>query len=59
MIGGIPASVNYGGSVPGLIAGVQEINVQVPNDVPPNLASPIALQVGTVSTPSSVTVAIR
>ena len=57
-IGGISAEVTYAGAAPGLIAGVVQVNLRVPDGVAPNLAAPISLTIGQAVTPS-VTVAIR
>ena len=58
-VGGVPATVTYAGAAPGLIAGVVQINVQIPLDIPPNAAASIVLSVGAVSTPAGVTLAIQ
>lgn len=58
-IGGREAVVHYAGAAPGLVAGVLQINAQVPDDVPPGSAVPIVIQVGDRRSPNGVTVAIR
>ena len=58
-IGGLPATVSYAGSAPGLIAGVTQINVQVPEGLTPNPNAPLLLTVGAVTTPPGVTVSVR
>lgn len=58
-IGGIPAEVLYAGAAPGLIAGVVQINVQIPQNAPSSPAAPVSLGVGSAVTPAGVTVAIR
>ncbi|HUB82479.1 MAG TPA: cohesin domain-containing protein [Bryobacteraceae bacterium] len=58
-IGGLPAVVSYAGSAPGLIAGLTQVNVQVPPGLPANPAAPLFLTVGSVTTPPGVTVSIR
>jgi uncharacterized protein (TIGR03437 family) len=57
-IAGAAAEVTYAGAAPGLIAGVVQVNVRVPDGVAPNLAAPILLTIGQAVMPS-VTVAIR
>lgn len=57
-VGGVPAKVTYAGSAPGLMAGVTQINVQVPEGLPSNPYTPIVLSIGSHSTPLGVTVAI-
>jgi uncharacterized protein (TIGR03437 family) len=58
-IGRLPAQVVYAGSAPGLVAGVMQINVLVPNDLPPNPETPISLTVGSVTTPPGITFAVQ
>jgi trimeric autotransporter adhesin len=50
-IGGIPAVVEYAGGAPGQIAGLMQINVQIPSGVKPGGYVPVVLQVGAASTP--------
>jgi uncharacterized protein (TIGR03437 family) len=57
-IGGQEAQVLYAGSAPDLIAGVLQVNAQIP----PNTAHgiiPIILTVGYASSPSNVTIAVQ
>ena len=49
-IGGVPAEVLYAGAAPGLIAGVVQINVRVPDGPSANLAAPILLRMGSFTT---------
>jgi uncharacterized protein (TIGR03437 family) len=58
-IGGVPAEVSYAGAAPGLIAGVVQINVRIPEGLPPNPAAPISLSAGPYTTAVGVTVSIR
>ena len=57
-IDGVSAEVTYAGAALGLVAGVMQINVRVPEGLTPNLAAPVSLTVGQAVTPV-VTVAIR
>jgi len=57
-IDGVSAEVTYAGAAPGLVAGVVQINVRVPEGLTPNLAAPVSLTVGRAVTPV-VTLAIR
>jgi uncharacterized protein (TIGR03437 family) len=52
------AEVTYAGAAPGLVAGVVQVNLRIPDGVAPNLATPVSLTIGQVTTPN-VTVAIR
>jgi uncharacterized protein (TIGR03437 family) len=58
-IAGAPAAVAYAGAAPGLVAGVIQINVQIPADISPNLAAGVLLRIGSAATPDGVTLAIR
>jgi uncharacterized protein (TIGR03437 family) len=58
-ISGVPAVVQYAGSAPGLVAGAAQINVLIPTTIQSNLAAPVVLTVGSASTPTGITVAIR
>jgi astacin len=57
-IGGVDAPVHYAGAAPGLVAGVMQINVQVPDSIVTGPAVPIQLVVGTATSPSGVTIAV-
>ncbi len=57
-VGGQPATVQYAGGAPGLVAGVMQINVQIPSGVTPGSAVPVVVQVGTVTSQSGVTIAV-
>lgn len=57
-IGGEDAQVNYAGAAVSFVAGVLQVNVQIPQDAPSgNL--PVVLQVGNASSQPGVTVAIE
>lgn len=58
-IGGLPAAVQYAGAAPELVAGVMQVNAVVPERAPSGSAVPVVLTVGGVSSPATVTVAIR
>ncbi|MEO7651703.1 MAG: hypothetical protein ABIZ80_14655, partial [Bryobacteraceae bacterium] len=58
-IGGRTAQVLYAGAAPGLVAGVIQVNVLVPNDAPPGNAIPLVITIGTAPSQPGVTVAIR
>ena len=56
-VGGIPATVQFAGGAKGLVAGVMQINVQVPAGLTAGAAEVIFSQ-GGVSSPSGVTIAV-
>lgn len=58
-IAGMTAQVTYAGAAPGLIAGVMQINVQVPPGVSPDPAAPVSIVVGGVAVAAGVTIAIQ
>ncbi|HXR75331.1 MAG TPA: IPT/TIG domain-containing protein [Bryobacteraceae bacterium] len=53
-VGGIPATVQYAGSAPGQVAGLMQVNVQIPSGVRPGGYVAIVLQVGGSSSASRV-----
>lgn len=57
-IGGLAAAVRFAGAAPGF-SGLLQINVQVPMNVAPGNAVPVELQIGGVSSPAGITVAIN
>jgi len=58
-IGGIDAAVHYAGAAPGLVAGVIQINAQVPGNVASGSAVPIEIRVGSNPSRSPITLAIQ
>jgi uncharacterized protein (TIGR03437 family) len=58
-IGGQPAKVLYQGAAPGLVAGVTQINVQVPLNITPGEAVPVTLSVGGIAAQNTVTLAVQ
>lgn len=58
-IGGVPATVQYAGGAPGQVAGLMQVNVQIPSGVQPGGYVPVVLQVGNASTiPGAVWIAV-
>jgi len=57
-IGGLPAEVLYAGAAPGLVAGVLQVNLKIPEALAPGLAVPVVLTVGNVKSPE-VTLAVE
>ena len=58
MIGGQPASVLYAGAAPGEVAGLMQLNVQVPDKITPGSAVDIRVTIGLQSTQQGVTIAV-
>ena len=48
----------YAGAAPGLVAGVFQINVRIPEGVEPG-PQPVVVQIGTASSSPEVTVAVQ
>jgi uncharacterized protein (TIGR03437 family) len=57
-IGGQNANVNFAGGAPGAVAGVIQVNVQIPAGVTAGSAVPVVVQVGTSNSQPNVTLAI-
>jgi trimeric autotransporter adhesin len=57
-IGGLPANVNYAGGAPGAVAGVLQVNAQIPAGVTAGGAVPVVVQVGTSNSQPGVTLAV-
>jgi uncharacterized protein (TIGR03437 family) len=59
-IGGVPATIQYSGAAPGLVAGAIQVNAYVPQGAPSGTAVPIVLSVGGYPSPADfVTIAIQ
>jgi len=58
-IGGVNAQVQYAGGVPGLVAGVLQVNVQIPPGITPGNTVPIILNIGAQTSQTNVTLAVR
>jgi uncharacterized protein (TIGR03437 family) len=58
-VGGLAAQVQYAGVAPGIVVGVLQINVVVPQDVSPGSAVPIDITIGGVTSKAGVTVAVK
>ena len=56
-IGGLPAVVNYAGAAPTLVAGVLQLNVEIPAGFAAGNAIPVVLRIGGVDSPV-VTIAV-
>ena len=58
-IGGQPAPVQYAGGAPGEVAGLMQVNVQIPVGIQTGNAVPVVLSVGNVPSQVGVTIAVR
>jgi uncharacterized protein (TIGR03437 family) len=57
-VGGIPAAIQFKGGVQGQVAGLMQINVQIPTGVRPGGFVPIVLKVGDASSGDGVWIAV-
>jgi uncharacterized protein (TIGR03437 family) len=58
-IGGMPAEVLYAGAAPGLVAGVMQVNVRVPEGLAGTGAVPVQVTVGGAVSRTGVTLAVK
>ena len=58
-IGGLPAEVLYAGAAPGLVGGVLQVNVKLPEGMASGTAVPVLLTIGDATSPAGVTLAVQ
>jgi uncharacterized protein (TIGR03437 family) len=58
-IGGLPAKVDYSGGTPQSVAGLTQINAEVPSGVKPGSSVPVVVQIGTAKSQAGITMAVR
>ena len=58
-IGGIDARVTYAGGVPGAVAGLTQINAEVPAGVTPVAAVPVIVKIGNYTSSTGVTMSVK
>jgi uncharacterized protein (TIGR03437 family) len=58
-IEGIAAEILYAGAAPGLVAGVVQINVRVPQTAAPGDSVPVSITAGTALSPAGVVMAVQ
>jgi uncharacterized protein (TIGR03437 family) len=58
-VNGQSATVLYAGGAPGLVAGVLQVNFQLPDGTPGGPAIPVTLQVGRFASKQSLTIAVQ
>jgi uncharacterized protein (TIGR03437 family) len=59
MIGGVAANVTYAGGAPTAVAGLMQVNVQIPASAPTGTVVPLIVNVGEIPAQSGVTVAVN
>jgi uncharacterized protein (TIGR03437 family) len=57
-IGGQSVTPQYAGQAPNMVAGVMQINAQIPSGIQAGNAVPVVVQVGGISTQAGVTIAV-
>jgi uncharacterized protein (TIGR03437 family) len=57
-IGGLPANVNFAGGAPGSVAGVIQVNAQIPAGVTAGSAVPVVVAVGASNSQPNITLAV-
>jgi len=58
-VGGQNAPVKYAGGAPGMVAGLMQVNVQIPTGIPTGNGVPVVLRVGSVFSQGGVTISVR
>ena len=58
-VGGVNAQVQYAGGVPGLVAGVLQVNVLLPSGVATGTSVPVVVNIGGQGTQAGVTLAVK
>jgi uncharacterized protein (TIGR03437 family) len=58
-IGGVAIVPDYCGATPDYTAGLLQVNVKLPMDVPTGNSVPVQLTVGTAASPAGVTIAVQ
>jgi uncharacterized protein (TIGR03437 family) len=58
VVGNQPATVTFYGEAPGLVAGILQVNLQIPPNTPSG-ATPLAISVGGTQSQSGVTLSVR
>ena len=59
LIGGMPAKVWYSGGAPTAVAGLTQINAEIPAGVTPGPAVPVTVKVGAYTSQAGVTLAVK
>jgi uncharacterized protein (TIGR03437 family) len=58
-IGGVAATVLYAGAAPGLVSGVMQVNLQIPDGAASGNALPLQITVGNTNTQAGITIAVQ
>ncbi len=58
-VGGVNAKIIYAAAAPDSVSGLFQVNALVPQTTTPGAAVPMVLTVGTIQSPSNVTISVR
>jgi uncharacterized protein (TIGR03437 family) len=58
-IGGVNAPVSYAGGVPGSVAGLVQVNAQVPSNAPTGNGIAVVVKIGTASSTAGITMSVK
>jgi uncharacterized protein (TIGR03437 family) len=58
-VGGRGAVISYAGAAPGAVAGVLQVNLQIPTGTPSGPAVPVTLTIGGATSQSNLTIAVQ
>ena len=59
LIDGQPAEIVYAGAAPGMLQGIVQVNVRIPDTVNPFYDVPITLKVGDFASPTTISMTVR
>lgn len=58
-VGTATAELLYAGTAPGLVSGALQVNFRIPDSIGPSFSAPVSIQIGSVSSQTGVTIAIK
>lgn len=58
-VGTATAELLYAGTAPGLVSGALQVNFRIPDSIGPSFGAPVSIQIGSVSSQTGVTIAIK
>ncbi len=58
-VGGLPAIIEYAGSAPGLVTGILQVNLRIPNTATIGSSIPLILSIGGTASSADVTLAVK
>jgi len=58
-VGGVPASVSFAGAAPGLVNGVNQLNIQLSAATPTGTSQPLMITVGAQRSTATATLSVK